>query len=114
MSDNPYASPSTAPSTKSSSGTMRVRRIGVLQAAKISAVAYALIALIIVIPFGLIMMVAGGNAGGGAGALGGLIGIIIAPILYGIGGFIGGALAAFIYNLVAGWVGGLEIDLQRG
>lgn len=114
MSDNPYASPSTSPSVPPAAGTMRLRRIGVLQTAKFLAVMYAVLGLIIAVPIGLIAMAAGGNAGSGAGIAGGFIGILIAPVLYGIGGFIGGAIAAFIYNLVAGWVGGIEFELQRG
>ena len=42
-------------------------------------------------------------------ALGWLIGI---PIGYGVLGFIGGILSAWIYNLVAGWVGGMKIELS--
>jgi len=38
--------------------------------------------------------------------------IIIFPILYGILGGIGGAIGAAIYNLAAGWVGGLEVDIS--
>jgi len=38
--------------------------------------------------------------------------ILIFPIMYGIVGGIGGAIGASIYNLVAGWVGGLEVDIR--
>jgi hypothetical protein len=41
-----------------------------------------------------------------------IIGAILAPVLYGIVGFIIGALAALVYNLVAGWIGGIEIELE--
>jgi hypothetical protein len=42
----------------------------------------------------------------GAGA------IVLLPICYGVIGGISGALGAVIYNLVAGWVGGLEVDIS--
>ena len=42
----------------------------------------------------------------GAGA------IVILPIFYGVLGFVGGAVTALAYNLIAGWTGGLEIDVQ--
>ena len=38
--------------------------------------------------------------------------IIFLPIFYGIIGGIFGALGAVIYNLVAGWFGGLEVDIS--
>lgn len=38
--------------------------------------------------------------------------IVILPIFYGIIGGIFGALGAVIYNLVAGWFGGLEVDIS--
>lgn len=110
MSDNPYASPTTNPSAPVAAGTMRIRRIGVLQTAKILAITYALISVIVVIPMMLFMMVAGGS-GSGAGVS--AIAMLFAPILYGIAGFIGGAIGAFIYNIVAGWVGGMEIELVK-
>lgn len=109
MSDNPYASPTTAPTVPVAAGTMRIRRIGVLQMAKVMAITYALISVIVVVPMMLFMMVAGGGNGAGVSA----IAMLFAPILYGIAGFIGGAVGAFVYNLVAGWVGGMEIELVK-
>lgn len=44
---------------------------------------------------------------------GGAIGIIALPIMYGIFGFIGGAIGALLYNLIAGWIGGIEIELEN-
>jgi hypothetical protein len=38
--------------------------------------------------------------------------IILFPICYGIIGGISAAIGAAIYNLVAGWVGGLEVDIS--
>lgn len=38
--------------------------------------------------------------------------IIIAPIMYGIMGFLVGVVGAFVYNLVAGWVGGIEVEVE--
>jgi hypothetical protein len=38
--------------------------------------------------------------------------IIILPLFYGIIGGVFAAIGAFIYNLVAGWVGGLEVDIS--
>ena len=45
---------------------------------------------------------------GGLGALA----IIVMPIMYGVLGFIIGAIGAFIYNLIADHVGGIQIELE--
>jgi hypothetical protein len=46
----------------------------------------------------------------------GPISIILFPIVYGIGGFIAGFIDGLIigalYNLVAGWIGGVEVQLE--
>ena len=85
-------------------------------------VTYAILGLVIGACFAFFSMIAGSlgslagyQAGAGARALGlgmGLGAIIVAPILYGILGGIGAALGAVIYNLAAGWVGGLEVDIN--
>jgi len=60
---------------------------------------------------------AGGASGGpsgaemaGIGLIGGLMAIILIPIFYGVLGFIAGAITALLYNLVAGWTGGIEME----
>jgi hypothetical protein len=45
------------------------------------------------------------------GMLFGTLAIVIFPIFYGIVGGVFAAIGALIYNLAAGWVGGIEIDL---
>ena len=55
---------------------------------------------------------ASGGEGGGIMAIGGVMGVILLPILNGIFGFIGGVIQAFVYNLAAGWVGGIRIQTQ--
>ncbi len=41
----------------------------------------------------------------------GIAAIIVCPIVYGIIGGIAAVIGALLYNLAAGWVGGLEVDL---
>jgi hypothetical protein len=38
--------------------------------------------------------------------------LILCPLFYGIFGAIIFVLGALVYNLVSGWVGGLEVDLR--
>jgi hypothetical protein len=98
-----------------------VKRIAPGSAFKVGLVVYAFLGLIVGICMALFSMVAGSLgslAGGGvpgARALGfgfGFSAIIIFPILYGLIGGIGGVIAAAVYNLAAGWVGGLEVDIS--
>ncbi len=98
---------------------MVITRVGVLSVAKISAVLYAGVGLIIGALFSLIGLAgfAGGlasdNAGGAFGsALFGVGAIIILPIFYGIFGFIGTLIGAFLFNLAAGLTGGVEIEVK--
>jgi hypothetical protein len=98
-----------------------LKRIGPGSAFKVGLVVYAFLGLLVGICMALFSMVAGsltGLAGADASTtrmLGfgmGFSAIIIFPILYGIVGGIGGAIGAAVYNVVAGWVGGIEIDIN--
>ncbi len=40
--------------------------------------------------------------------------LIAVPIAYGLGGFFLSALICLVYNVVAGWIGGIEIELSSG
>jgi len=99
---------------------MVIRRVGVGSAAKVGGALYAVIGLIIglfVAAFSLLGAGIAAQAGAGdvpsfIGPLFGVGAIIFAPIFYGILGLIGFALAAAIYNLVAGMTGGLELDVE--
>jgi hypothetical protein len=92
-----------------------VKRIGPGSAFKVGGAVYALLGLIIGALFSLIGMAAGAamppNSMPGFSYLFGAGAIIILPICYGLLGGIMAAITAFIYNLVSGWVGGLEVDL---
>ena len=37
---------------------------------------------------------------------------IFVPVIYAVMGFVSGALGAVIYNLVAKWVGGIEVEVE--
>ena len=39
--------------------------------------------------------------------------ILIFPLIYGVIGFIAGILGGSLYNLIAKWVGGIELDLKK-
>ena len=89
----------------------KVKRIGVLSLAKIFGLLYAIFGLI----FGALIAVLSlfGLNADETGLFFGVASIIILPILYGVVGFIGGLITAFFYNLVAGKIGGLEVELTK-
>ncbi len=102
---------------------IKIRKLGILSVAKIYSVMMLVLSLLISIPYGLIIIMyalfgagmMGGDAAfavGGGGVLLG-IGIMIAlPIFYAVIGFIGGALAALVYNIFSGIVGGVEMEVE--
>lgn len=100
---------------------MILHRIGVLSCAKVVGAVYTGVGLIIGFCFSLVgmfqgMFLQGTDLGAGAAAFGFLFGIgaiIFMPIAYGLMGFISGAIGAFIYNLVSGFVGGMELVLRE-
>jgi hypothetical protein len=98
-----------------------LKHIGPGSAFKIGLVTYAILGLAIGIFMALFSMMVGnlGSLGQSAAPGAKLIGlgmgfgaIIFFPICYGLIGGIFGAIGAVIYNLVAGWVGGLEVDIS--
>jgi hypothetical protein len=91
--------------------TTRIRNINPLQLGIVYATLYALLGFLLGICFAIVSMAAGSMAAMATGGFPnfGWLSIIIFPILYGIIGFIGGIIVAFIYNLVAGWTGGIEL-----
>lgn len=101
---------------------LQIKKLGVLSVAKIEAAIMLVMALLISIPYGLFVIgfsLLGASVGGRGGlALGGggvVVGILVMiglPIFYGVIGFVAGAIGALLYNLFAGMVGGIEIEVE--
>ncbi len=90
----------------------RVRRFGVVKTATVVAVMYMLIIAIVFVPIVALVLAFGRDqASGGAVAV--IVGGVFVAILYAILGWIFTAIACVIYNLAAGWVGGIEVQLER-
>lgn len=102
---------------------LRIRKLGILSVAKIYAVMFLVMSLLISIPYGLMIIIFGaamlgtgeqaGFAAGGGSIIIGLLVMIGVPIFYSIMGFIGGIIGALLYNLFAGLVGGIEIEVEN-
>jgi len=93
-----------------------VKRIGPGSAFKIAATVYGVMGLLFGVIFALISMLGGAllpSAETGVFRMFfGVGAIVVLPIFYGAIGGIFAALGAVIYNLVAGWIGGLEVDIS--
>ena len=84
-----------------------IRAVRIISVARVVGILYGLMGLLLV-PVFLIVPA-------GSGLPRGVMGIIFAvamPVIYGFMGFALGALLAWIYNLVAGLWGGIELDLR--
>ena len=79
----------------------RIKRVAPFQIGKVFAVLYAIFS----IPIALIMAVAGSMGGAQSMPMAMIIAI---PVIYVVFGFIFTAIAAWLYNVVAGWTGGIE------
>ncbi len=94
---------------------VKIKRIGVLSMGKIYGMLCAIMGLI----FGAIMtlvslvgLAISSSSTGMFGVLFGVGAIIFLPIVYGVMGFIMGLITALLYNLIASWVGGLEVETE--
>lgn len=96
---------------------MELKRVGPWSVAKVFGTMYAAMGLIFGALFACIALVGGSiarsadgsaafNAGVGVGA------VVLFPILYGALGAVFGALSAWLYNVFAGMVGGIEVQLE--
>jgi hypothetical protein len=117
MSDNPYQAPTPEKGSPKDNRTdaVIVKSIGVLSAGKVMACLYSALGLILggfLSLFALAGAAVGGPNGGGANLILGVGSIIILPVMYGVLGFIGGIVMAALYNVVASFAGGIEIDLK--
>jgi len=94
---------------------MVIRHLGPLSLAKVGAVIYAIFGFLFGCLFALIAL--GGSAADasemeGFGALFGGGAVVAFPIFYGCLGFVALLFTAWLYNLVAGVVGGVEVEIQ--
>ncbi len=99
-------------------GMVRIRRFGIVRTATVAAVLYAVITLVVFliigVPLALLAAAAPGRIGPafGAGVAGVLIVGLLAIVFYAAVGWVMTAIACALYNLVAGWVGGIEVEIE--
>lgn len=82
----------------------QVSSISIKQSSKFIAVVYFILSAIFLIPLGIYTMIQGLVQDGAV--------FLVFPFVYAIFGFIFFALFAFIYNVVAEMVGGIEVSIK--
>ncbi len=96
-----------------------LKSIEPISLAKISGLGYAAMGLLL-IPFmfiGPFLMALAPENGEDAMPKGLMIALAVGfalamPIIYGAIGFIFGLISGFVYNLIAKWIGGIEVDVE--
>lgn len=85
----------------------RIASFSVGQTAKVIGILYALMGLVFV----PIFLIAGKMAP--EGQMFGMGFALAMPVIYGVMGFIFAGLGCLLYNWVAGWAGGIEVELDN-
>ena len=87
----------------------RIRRFGVVRTATVAALCY-LVAFGLL--FGIVVVIA---LAVGPGAMSGALigGAVAAVLIYALFGWIFTAVACLVYNFVARWAGGIEVEVER-
>lgn len=97
---------------------MIVRRVGVWSVARIYGTMTGAFGLIVGLCIALFSVVGAGLMSQGndvpswLGPIFGVGAIVLLPIFYGVMGLLVGAVSGALYNLFAGMVGGVELDIQ--
>lgn len=84
----------------------RIRRFDPFTTARALAIVYGIVGLVFSPIFILASMVAPEQAGFGIGFA------VVIPVVYAVMGFIMTLVGCWLYNVVAGWVGGIEMELD--
>ena len=88
--------------------TKRIRRFSPVQVAKVAGVLYGMMGVLLMPIFYFALRAAPSTAAFNVG-----MGVAIAvPLIYACIGAIASLIAAALYNLVAGWTGGIEVEVE--
>ena len=86
-----------------------------MSCARVAGPLYAIVGLVagvLVAVASLVGAMAGQNDSGIGGAMLGLSAIFVLPVVYGVIGVVGALFSAWIYNVLAAAVGGIEVDVE--
>jgi hypothetical protein len=96
----------------------KLKRIGVFSMAKFQGIMMAAVGLLLGVVGYLMQAVLLGTSSAETpeaqiSSILGPIVIVLFPIAYGIMGFVMGAVGAALYNLIAKWIGGIEVEFDK-
>lgn len=91
----------------------KITKVGVLSLAKFTAAMYALFGFLAGVFFSIFSALGMKTEAGNLGPAVGMAAVIVFPILYGAMGFVGGLITSVFFNLIAGWLGGIEIEIAE-
>jgi hypothetical protein len=92
----------------------RIKSIAPLQLGKMMGIGYGLMGLLFCPVFLIMSLVAShvpnqqhvGIMAFGTGFA------LLMPVFYGVMGFVLGVISAFVYNVIAKWIGGIEVEVE--
>lgn len=92
----------------------RIKSFGVIQTAKVVGIIYFLLGFVVLIPLWLVLTAMGPLMRESDTPFMPLTGtlLIMIPIFYGMLGFVITAVGCLIYNLIARWTGGIELEVE--
>lgn len=94
----------------------RIRRFGIVQTATTVAVLYMVAIAILIVPLAFLVTVLRSAIPPGDGSAFDVTGIIVFALIaivgYGIATWVITAISCVVYNLVAGWVGGIHVQIE--
>ena len=94
------------------SNVMRLKSVGVMSLAKVMAILGIIGGFITGILWVFASKTPNATAPGSAIAILGWWSIIVLPFAYGLAYFLSGLIGGWLYNIVAGWIGGVELHLK--
>ncbi|MEP2026922.1 MAG: hypothetical protein ABJH98_12230 [Reichenbachiella sp.] len=90
---------------------IRVKKFGVLQTAKVVAIIYMIVSLVVLLPFIMLGSLLTEEFFPEFADFGGAA-LLMLPLVYGFIGFIFTAIGCVVYNLIASFTGGIEIEME--
>ena len=90
----------------------QIVRVAPWQAAKLSAVLYFILGIVMAVCLALSLVFGTPPEGGEAAQTFGWVLVVLVPFLYACAGLIIVPIMCWLYNVVAKWVGGIEISVE--